>query len=338
MSLTTIRRAAEAEWVRRIAFVVFDGFQILDLTGPFEVFQQANWPTGAYDVRVIAATAGPVRSATGLTILATDGVADIDPTTIDTVVVAGGIGVEQAITDTALLTWIRAAAASARRIASVCSGAFLLAAAGLLDGCRVTTHWSRARQLSEAYPQVRVDPEPIFIKDGRVWTSAGVTAGMDLALALVEHDIGRDIAHGVARQLVLFLRRPGDQSQFSVAMRTPPPSSDPISATVSAIHARPGDRHSLADLARHAGLSPRHLQRRFTAELGASPAAYVERVHVEAAQRALTESDDPLDTVARRCGFGTAETMRRTFHRTLGVAPSDYRDRFRSTIDYAQEH
>jgi transcriptional regulator GlxA family with amidase domain len=176
-----------------------------------------------------------------------------------------------------------------------------------------------------------VDRDPIFIRDGRIWTSAGVTAGMDLALALVEDDLGRDVAHAVAQQLVLFLRRPGSQSQFSVPLWSAQPATDPIRAAVSAIHADPGAPHGIADLAGHAGLSPRHLQRRFTAELGTPPAAYVERVRVEAAQRALTGTDDPVETIARRYGFGTAETLRRAFHRNARVAPSDYRDRFRST-------
>ncbi len=185
---------------------------------------------------------------------------------------------------------------------------------------------------------MRVDCEPIFVRDGPVWTSAGVTAGMDLALALVEDDLGRDVAHAVARHLVLFLRRPGGQSQFSVALWSRQPATDPVRAAVTAIHADPGGRHDIAGLAAHAGLSPRHLQRRFTAELGVPPAAYVERVRVEAAQRALTEGDEPVEAIARRYGFTTAETLRRTFHRRLGIAPSDYRARFRSTAEPAGAH
>ncbi|EFL36484.1 AraC-family transcriptional regulator [Streptomyces viridochromogenes DSM 40736] len=204
---------------------------------------------------------------------------------------------------------------------------------GLLDGRRVTTHWARGQQLAREHPGVRVDCDPIFVRDGRVWTSAGVTAGMDLALALVEDDLGRDVAHTVARRLVLFLRRPGGQSQFSPALWSRQPATDPVRAAVTAIHADPGARHDIAGLAAHAGLSPRHLQRRFTAELGVPPAAYVERVRVEAAQRALTEGDEPVEAIARRCGFATAETLRRTFHRRLGVAPSEYRARFRSTAE-----
>ncbi|MFI9820393.1 GlxA family transcriptional regulator [Streptomyces sp. NPDC052013] len=316
---------------RRIDFVVFDGLQPLDLVGPHEVFQGAARHAGGYVCRTVASRAGPVRSGSGLLVHAEHGVADLDPAGTDTLVVVGGSGVDAARHDEALVAWVAAAARGARRVASVCSGVFLLAAAGLPDGCRVTTHWGRGRQLAREHPELRVDCDPIFVRDGRVWTSAGVTAGMDLALALVEDDLGRDVAHAVARDLVLFLRRPGGQSQFSVALWSRQPASDPLRAAVAAIHADPGARHTVADLAAHAGLSPRHLQRRFTAELGVPPAAFVEQVRVEAARRALTEGDEPLEAVARRCGFGTAETLRRTFHRRIGVAPSDYRSRFRST-------
>ncbi|MER7407928.1 DJ-1/PfpI family protein [Streptomyces sp. NPDC000070] len=320
---------------RRIVFVVFDGFQPLDLTGPHEVFHSAGED---YSCEVVAPRAGPVRAGSGLLVHAGHGVADLGPAGIDTLVVVGGRGVDRARQDEALVSWIAAAAAGARRVASVCSGVFLLAAAGLLDGRRVTTHWAREEQLAREHPEVRVDCEPIFVRDGRVWTSAGVTAGMDLALALVEDDLGRDVAHAVARRLVLFLCRPGGQSQFSVALWSRQPATDPVRAAVTAIHADPGARHDIAGLAARAGLSPRHLQRRFTAELGVPPAAYVERARVEAAQRALAEGDEPVEAIARRYGFATAETLRRTFHRRLGVAPSDYRARFRSTAEPAGAH
>ncbi|MEU6683230.1 DJ-1/PfpI family protein [Streptomyces sp. NPDC046832] len=312
---------------RRTVFVVFDGFQPLDLTGPHEVFHGA----GEYVCEVVATRAGPVRSAGGLVVQAAHGVADLDPAGTDTLVVVGGQGVDRAREDADLVAWVAAAAVGARRVASVCSGVLLLAATGLLDGRRVTTHWARAEQVAREHPGVRVDCDPIFVRDGRIWTSAGVTAGMDLALALVEDDLGRDTAHEVARRLVLFLRRPGGQSQFSVALWSRQPATDPVRAAVTAIHADPGARHDIAGLAAHAGLSPRHLQRRFTAELGSPPGAYVERVRVEAARRALTDGDEPVEAIARRCGFVTAETLRRAFHRRLGVTPSDYRARFRST-------
>jgi transcriptional regulator GlxA family with amidase domain len=318
---------------QRIVFMIFDGLQPLDLVGPHEVFSYARVlsPDAGYVCQVAANVAGPVRAASGLLLHAEYSVAELDPTGVDTVVAVGGSGVDLARHDRALVDWLVEAGRTARRITSVCSGVFLLAAAGLVDGRRVTSHWSRAEQLVAEHPEVVVDCDPIFIRDGRVWTSAGVTAGMDLALALVEDDLGAEVAQGVARELVLFLRRPGSQSQFSVPLWSTQPATDPIRAAVSAVHADPGARHGITDLAAHARLSPRHLQRRFAAELGVPPAGYVEQVRVEAARRALVDGDDPLHAIARRCGFGTAETLRRVFQRRLGVAPSDYRDRFRLT-------
>ncbi|MFC4909128.1 GlxA family transcriptional regulator [Actinomadura gamaensis] len=314
--------------MKRIVFVVFEGFQSLDLTGPLEVFSF----TGRYECLIVAAEAGEVTTRSGLPVVVRHGVRDLDPADgVDTLVVVGGRGVDAATGDEALVAWIREAARGARRVASVCSGALLLGAAGLLDGRRVTTHWGRAEQVRRAHPEAVVDCDPIFVRDGRIWTSAGVTAGMDLALALVEDDLGRDAAHRVARELVLFLRRPGSQSQFSVPLWTARPESDPIRTAVDAINARPGDRHAVGDLAGRAGLSPRHLQRRFAAEMGVPPGVYVERVRIEAARRALAETAEPVEALARRLGFGTGETLRRAFHRTVGVAPSDYRERFRTT-------
>ena len=316
---------------RRIVFVIFDGFQPLDMVGPHEVFSYAAGLGGGYVCEVVATRAGLVRSASGLPVHAAGGVQDSHSDGVDTLVIAGGAGVDQACHDERLVSWIAAAGTGARRVTSVCSGVFLLAEAGLVTGHTVTTHWGRAGQLTRQHPGLRVDCDPIFIRDGRVWTSAGVTAGMDLSLALIEEDLGRDIAHKVAQEMVMFLRRPGSQSQFSVPLWSVQPRTDPIRAAVSAIHADPGARHGIEDLAGRAGLSPRHLQRRFTAEVGTPPAAYVERVRIEAAQRALTGTDDPVDTIARRCGFGTAETLRRAFHRHTRIAPADYRTRFRST-------
>ncbi|MBW8483096.1 GlxA family transcriptional regulator [Actinomadura parmotrematis] len=316
--------------MQRVAFVVYDGFHSLDLTGPYEVFQTS----GRYDCRVVAPAAGPVRSYSGLPVHAAHGL-DLDPAGLDTLIVVGGHGADRAREDPALVAWVAEAAAGARRAASVCSGVLLLAATGALAGRRVTTHWGREAQLRREHPELRVDCDPIFIRDGRFWTSAGVTAGMDLALALVEDDHGRDAAHAVARELVLFLRRPGGQAQFSVPLRAARRASDPIRGVLAAVQADPGARHHIADLADAAGLSPRHLQRRFTAEIGMPPAAYVERVRVEAAARALAEGGEPVEALARRLGFGTGETLRRAFHRRLGVAPSDYRDRFRSTRENA---
>ncbi|MFI6588456.1 GlxA family transcriptional regulator [Embleya sp. NPDC050493] len=311
----------------RVAFLIFDDFEPLDLVGPHSVFSHVP----DYTSRIVALRAGPVRGAGGLPVHADTSLADLEPPDVDTLMVVGGPGVRDACADPTLVDWIADTARSAPRIASVCTGVFLLAAAGLIDGHRVTTHWRRAEELARAHPDAIVDADPIFVRHGRLWTSAGVAAGMDLALALVEHDHGHEVAHRVARDLVLFLRRPGSQSQFSVPLWSARPASRPLRAAVDAVHADPGARHTIDELARRCGLSPRHFQRRFTADLGIPPAGYVERVRVEAARRALAESDEPIDTVARRCGFGSAETLRRTFHRHLGVPPSDYRDRFRTT-------
>lgn len=258
-------------------------------------------------------------------------IATADPHGVDTLIVSGGDGAFAARSDRRLVDWITTAATSARRVASICSGAFLLAETGLLEGRRVTTHWKEAGQLAREHPEIVVDSDPIFIEDGRFWSSAGVTSGMDLALALVEADLGHEIVLTVARDLVLFLRRPGSQSQFSLPLWSQPPASDPLRLVVDAIHTDPGGRHDISELAQRAGLSPRHLQRRFTHEIGLPPAAYVERVRIEAAQRDLADRDDPVEAIARRYGFGTAETLRRTFHRHVGVTPSDYRARFRAT-------
>lgn len=312
---------------RSVTFVIYDGFDGLDLTGPFEVFGEAR----GYELTIVAPKAGPVRSDWGLTIHAQESMETLESSNRGTLVVCGGEDVWSAGFDPRLLDWVAKAAKTADRVASVCCGAFILAEAGLLDGRRVTTHWRDADRLARDYPAVIVDSDPIFIQDGPIWTSAGIAAGMDLALALVEADLGPETALRVVRELVLFLRRPGSQSQFSVPLWSTPAASDVMRDVVEAIHLDPGASLGIDDLASLAGMSPRHLQRRFTKETGLPPAAYVERVRIEAAQRALAERNEPLETVARRCGFGSAETLRRSFQRVMGVAPSEYRDRFRTT-------
>jgi transcriptional regulator GlxA family with amidase domain len=335
--LTPFAQVGEHEGMRRVVFVIFEGFQAVDLVGPHAVFHYAQQAAGGYDCRVVAPQAGPVRSSSGLPMFAEHGIGEVVAEGLDTLVVVGGPGVNDARRDADLVAWIAAAATGARRVASVCSGALLLAATGFLAGRRVTTHWARARQLADEHPELAVDCDPIFIRDGSVWTSAGVSAGMDLALALVEDDHGSELALAAAREMVLYLRRPGNQSQFSVPLWSAQPASDPIRRVVRAIQDDPGARHTIAALAACASLSPRHLQRRFTAELGMGPAAYVERIRVEAARRALTQADEPMAVLARRLGFGTAETLRRSFHRCVGIAPGEYRDRFGSTVARAEE-
>jgi transcriptional regulator GlxA family with amidase domain len=244
--------------------------------------------------------------------------------------VAGGLGTRTALDDRALINGIRRLAPRVRRLGSVCSGSFLLAEAGVLDGRRATTHWMWCDSMAQRYPRVQVDPDPIFVRDGNVWTSAGVTAGMDLALALVEDDLGRDVALHTARQMVLFLRRPGGQSQFSAQLAAQAADRQPLRELQAWIVDHPDADCSVPALAQRVAMSPRNFARVFLREIGLTPAQYVERVRVEAARRRLEDSTDGVDAIAATCGFGTAETMRRTFLRHVRVAPSDYRTRFRA--------
>lgn len=314
--------------VRRVAIVVFDGLQVLDATGPAEVLSQASRlaPPG-YEVTLVgegAATSG------GMTLGPLVPFAD-HRGPLDTLMVAGGLGVRQAQHDQRLVDWVRAAAARSRRVASVCTGAFVLARAGLLDGRRATTHWDSCATLARRFPAVTVEPDPIYVRDGEVYTSAGVTAGMDLALALVEDDLGPEVAMEVARRLVLFARRPGGQAQFSVQLATQAASAGPLRDLQAWIAEHLDADLSAAALAGRAHMSARTLARAFAREVGMTPAAYVEALRVERARALLEAGHGPLARVARACGFGTTETMRRAFHRRLGVAPADYRTRFSTT-------
>ena len=306
----------------RVVIVVFDGVQSLDVTGPAEVFAGAGW-----DVRTVSVDGAAVRSSSGLTFVP-DGDLSSARGRIDVLLVAGGEGTPGAMFDRTLTSWLRRAARRSGRVTSVCSGAFVLAEAGLLDGKRATTHWSVCDTLAARYPAIEVDPDPIYVRDGDVWTSAGVTAGMDLALAIVEEELGRDVALTIARRLVLFLRRPGNQSQFSAQLAAQTADRDVLREVQRHVAEHPGGDLSVDALAARAAMSPRHFARVFRDETGITPARFVESARVEAARRRLEESDDTIDVIARTCGFGTAETMRRTFLRTLHVAPSEYRRRF----------
>lgn len=315
------------DMARSVVILGFPGVQALDVVGPHDVFTGAATLTeGGYRVRVASPYGGPVCTATGLTFLAE---AVPAPRDIDTLVLPGGAGVDDARADPHTMAWIRRAAASSRRVVSVCTGAFLAAQAGLLDGCRATTHWAHAERMAREFPAVAVDPEPIFVRSSAaVWTAAGVTAGIDLSLALVEEDHGTEVAQTVARYLVLHLRRPGGQTQFAAPVWMRRARRRPIREVQEAIEAEPGASHSISDLARRAAMSPRHFTRVFTEEVGEAPGAYVERVRTEAARRQLQETDDTVVAIAARCGFGTAETMRRNFIRRVGIAPDRYRRSF----------
>jgi transcriptional regulator GlxA family with amidase domain len=323
-----------------VVIVGFEGVQPLDVVGPHEVFAGARQAAdslgraGGYRVTIASRAGTPIRSVSGVTLGTSrlPGAGGARGTErIDTLVLAGGNGVAEAVRDEALLTWIRRTAPQCRRVATVCSGAFIGAAAGLLEGRRVTTHWARARELAEAYPGLTVDPDPIYIRDGKYWSSAGVTAGIDLALALVQEDLGVDVAQTVARWLVMFLHRPGGQTQFASPVWVPRAERSTVRAVQNLVEAAPGGDHRLPALAAAAAMSVRHFTRVFTAEVGESPSRFVERTRLEAARRELEETRDTLDVIATRCGLGSAETLRRVFQRHLGVAPDAYRRRFRAT-------
>ena len=313
---------------RKVVLVGFPGVQALDLVGPHDVFAGASLLTdGGYDVAVSSVDGRPLTTATGLALLATP---LPDPSdSIDTVVLPGGGGVDAARANADLVSWIKAVTGSARRIVTVCTGAFLAAEAGLLDGCRVTTHWAFAGRLAREFPSIDVDPDPIFVRSSdTVWTAAGVTAGIDLALSLVEDDHGSEVAQTVARWLVLYLRRPGGQTQFAAPVWMPRAKRTSIREVQETIEAQPGGPHSIGELARRAAMSPRHFTRVFTGEVGEAPGHYVERIRTEAARRQLEETDDTVVAIASRCGFGTAETMRRNFIRRVGISPDQYRKAF----------
>jgi transcriptional regulator GlxA family with amidase domain len=323
-----------AQAPRQVAILVYPGVQSLDFAGPLEVFTGAAQLIEAmgrrergYEVKLLSRDGKPLQTSSGLTVTPHASLASA-PATIDTLIVAGGHGCIEAAADRVLLEWISQVAATARRTASVCTGAFLLAATGLLDGRRATTHWASAAELAARHPAVQVDPEPIFLRDGPVWTSAGVTAGMDLALALVEEDLDRDAALQIARHLVLFLRRPGNQSQFSATLAAQQPAREPLREVQRFVVDNPAADLSVEALAARAHMSPRHFARAFAAETGVTPARYVEQVRLEAARLRLEDTATPVATIAEMCGFGTPETMRRAFLRALRVGPAEYRRRF----------
>ena len=312
---------------REIVLVVFDGVKLLDVVGPAEVFAEANRFGAHYRLSFASVSGRDVSTTVGTTLAVTRSVASIEDA--DTVLVAGGdVLVGQPI-DPELVAAVATVPARTRRIASICTGAFILAQAGVLDGRRATPHWRHTRLLAKAFPDVRVQPDAIFVQDGAVFTSAGVSAGIDLALALVESDHGSALVREVARSLVVYLKRAGGQSQFSVLLEADPAAESPLRRVTDAIKADPGADHSVSRLAAHAALSTRQLTRLFHAELGITPARYVERVRVEIARAALDAGHSVADS-ARQAGFGSAETFRRIFVSHLGVSPKAYRDRFRS--------
>ncbi|MFH8369581.1 GlxA family transcriptional regulator [Streptomyces sp. NPDC018031] len=322
---------------RRVVIAVFPDVDLLDVTGPAEVFALANRETGGrsgYRVQLAGRTPGVVTTSAGVRLVTDLAFAEVDGV-LDTLLVPGAVDLRPdgpvARIDQDVVAWLKTAAPLARRVASVCVGAHLLAAAGLLDGRTVTTHWSTADQLAADHPLVTVDPDPIFLRCGNVWTGAGISACMDLALALVAEDLGEEVALAVARQLVMYLKRQGGQSQFSVPLRQPPASRRDIDELRMFIADSLAGDLSAAALAARMCLSERHFARVFRQETGSTPAAYVEAARVEAARRLLESTDRPFDEIATACGLGSVETLHRALRKQIGTTPAAYRRRFRTT-------
>ena len=316
---------------RVVEVLAYPSVKLLDVTGPIQVFASANAYVAQagqpmpYAIRVVAKTGERVEASGGVELAAHP----LSPTEaiIDTLMIAGGEGVAAAATDTGLINWVGERAKQARRTASVCTGAFLLAASGMLDGRRAVTHWAFCAELARRFPLVNVEPDPIFIQDGNVWTSAGVTAGIDLALALVEEDLGRAVALAVARYLVVFLKRPGGQAQFSEFLSLQA-AEDRFGALHDWISNHLAGDLSLPVLATQAGMSERSFSRHYAESTGLTPARAIEKLRVEGARHLLSETRLPVKRISQRCGFGSEETMRRSFLRVLDTTPQDYRARF----------
>jgi transcriptional regulator GlxA family with amidase domain len=304
---------------RHIAFLIFRDFQLLDAAGPIAAFEiAARYGPGSYTLRVVAAEPGLVTSSSGVSMQA----APLGRARgVDTLVVAGGDGTRSAVSCAKTRRFIRSCASRARRTTSVCSGSYLLAAAGLLDGRRATTHWSRAADFARKFPLVRLEPDRIFVKDGSIWTSAGISAGIDLSLAMIEDDLGESVARCTAQQLVVYYRRPGGQSQFSALLEMER-ANGRFAALLDYVRSHLERRHSIADLAEHICMSPRNFSRAFRTETGMSPAKAIEQLRAETARGSLASSGRSVQDVARFCGFGNAERMRRTFLRLFGAPPS----------------
>jgi transcriptional regulator GlxA family with amidase domain len=329
---------------RTVVFALYNKVTLQDVAGPLETFARANDFGARYEV-LLASPTGEAVATTAFAALNVDmSFAEI-PDQIDTLVVPGGVPADFTFTPgehdipeeqtpdvvESAVEMVRELAPRARRVASVCTGAFVLAAVGLLDGRRATTHWAHCQELARTYPKVVVDPDSLFVQDGRFITGAGISAGVDLALALVESDYGPGIARRVARWMVVFLQRPGGQAQFSVWAESALPVTRGLRQILDSVVSDPGANHSIACMASRAAVSERHLVRMFRDQVGMTPARFVEQARLEAAKVLLATGDHSQEAVARRAGFGSPDTMRRTFHRNLGVSPGMYRSRFRTT-------
>jgi transcriptional regulator GlxA family with amidase domain len=344
------QRFQEAGRFRRIGFLVFPDCEILDVCGPLEAFFFADhWLTRlgktevpGYRPVIMADAPGPIKTMSGTEIVATHRYSEVSDG-LDTLIISGGFGVEQASKDEALVAWVRSIAPRARRVASICSGAFVLAAAGLLDHRRVTTHWMFSSLLSAQYPSIEVDASRLFVRDGHIYTSGGITAGIDLALALLEEDVGPEVMLAVARTMVVFPNRPGGQSQFCAHSSllneghpfrplTPTNKRPEFSDLQAWMLAHPAADLSVPALADRMGMSVRNFSRLFQSEVGETPAHFAESVRAEAARCKLEQTAIPVERIAKECGFADPERMRRTFQRLYDTSPAEYRDRFRSTL------
>lgn len=321
---------------RRVLLLAAPDTQILDLVGPYQVFARAGEIVArtksglpAYSLELVTTTPGPLYTSCGLRIDAHRTFRDVRGH-VDTLLIVGGTCVESGREERAVVEWLQRIAPQTRRLGSICTGAFLLARAGLLDGRRATTHWNYCERLARRHPGVKLDPDPIYIRDGNVYTSAGVTAGMDMALALVEEDVGSAIALAVARELVLYLRRPGSQSQFSAALNLQAADRQPFRELGAWVLDNLRKNLSVDVLAGRLGMSPRNFARVFRQQMNMTPAKFVETLRLDAARRRLQESNASLDSVASSCGFRNSDAMRTTFKRALRVAPAEYRWRFQS--------
>ena len=323
--------------VHRVVIAAFAPAQMLDVTGPLEVFSMANECAAAagqpapYAVAVAAAAAGPVMTSSGIALMASDSLYD-STLQADTLLLAGGSGARLAVADTRLIAALAALCRRVPRVGSICTGLFPLAATGLLDDGRATTHWAHFDEFAALFPRVRLDPHALFISEGACHSSAGITAGIDYSLALVEADLGRRMALDVARNLVVFLKRPGGQAQFSASLAAEAAANDPdrfAALTEWMMQNLAGDL-SIDVLAARMAMSPRNFARRFVEALRLAPGKYVEQLRIDAARRGLTEGEQPVARIAARCGFASAEAMRLAFKRHLDIAPADFRARFRS--------
>lgn len=333
MRVSTRREAGAPP--RRVVFLAFPRTVLLDVAGPWDVFNGANLlagrPTPPYSLELVAATEDVRVDTAGGPPLLAGRTARACRGPIDTLVVPAALGLEAGGVEESSLGHLRRLARNSRRVASVCGGAFLLAAAGLLDGCRATTHWRFCADLARQYPAVAVEPDQIYVRDGNTYTSAGVTAGMDLALALVEEDLGRAVALTVAQNLVMFVRRPGGQTQFSTALESQKAERDGLRELLGWVVENLDQDLSVEAMADRAHMSPRNFSRVFRQEVGRPPARHIERLRVDAARQLLEDPATEHGEVARRCGFGGVNAMRRAFLRVLKVTPSDYRERFRTS-------